>query len=273
MTGARVWTVLAHPWHECYLDALPYLSEPGDIIRTVTPADWAPATGRTEIIFGVARCPETWGKMARAPHVMPYETENVLADGPHREPSERARAALRRPWLNYSRANARRFGDIPLPPRCEPPKDDSCDAEAPIDVLFAGSINSRRARVLHALKERGASVCVVGPAAPVFGAELAALQSRSKLVLNLHYYEPGVFETFRVAPAIARGALVVTESDVYGEAAAWRHTCIVASYENLVETCIDALDFIKTSDHSEYERDDENDGNPERIDPARSAPN
>jgi hypothetical protein len=244
VTAARVWTVLAHPWHECYLDALPFLSEPGDVVRTVAPADYEPATGRTEIVLGVARCPETWGKIRQAPHVLPYETENMLADGPHRAQSLEARAALRRPWLNYSRANARALGDIPLPPRLW------YDVEATnrtrttpkeYDVFFAGSCNARRIRILNELQKAGLtlSLCSSNLALARFGAELAAEEAKARIVLNLHYYEPGVFEVFRVCPALSRGAKVISESDDFGEADEW---CDASHpYEKLVDVVLFAL--------------------------------
>lgn len=235
----RVWTVLAHPWHDCYLDALPFLAEPGDVVRTVAPADYEPASGRTEIVFGVARCPETWGKIKRAPHVIPYETENMLADGPHRAPSLDARAALRRPWLNYSRANARAMGDIPLPPRRAKLPMRKPGHLARADVLFVGSINRRRAVVLEQLREAGVSIVPVTTQMPLFGAELRNVARSCRLLLNVHYYAPGVFEVFRCAPMLNWGVQIISEDDAAGEADEW---CAASHpYEKLVDVVLFAL--------------------------------
>lgn len=236
---SRVWTVLAHPWHECYLDALPFLAEPGDVVRTVAPADYEPATGRTEIVFGVARCPETWAKIKHAPHALPYETENMLAEGPHKAPSLEARAALRRPWLNYSRANAQAMGDIPLPPRADvslafwPPNRDP----KIFDLLFVGSLNHRRNAILCALANRGFKIAPITTANPLFGQRLFEVADMCAALLNVHYYEPPVFESFRVAPLVGRGMRIITEDDPAGECEAYLgpETGFSAPYEKLVE--------------------------------------
>jgi len=245
---SRLWTVLAHPWHECYLDVVPFLAEGGDTVRDVKPHMWEPATDRPEIVLGLAQawkiCPNVRRRAALAQNVIPYETENLLAPGGHRRASEVCRQALRpQLWLNYSRANARVFGDIPLPPRNGGPgrlyrHDLAAQMPGPIDVFFAGSINRRRANVLEQLVEAGCVVDVVGTQAPLWGDALEARMARAKVVLNLHYYDPGVFEVFRVAPAVARGHIVISEADPAGEGHDW---CRCVPYKNLVGEVLYAL--------------------------------
>ena len=104
-----------------------------------------------------------------------------------------------------------------------------------IDVLFYGSVNERRARALEALRAAGLRVHV---AYGVYGSERDALVSRSKVVLNLHYYDTSIFELVRVSYLLANRKAVVAELDPRTEidpdlAGAVR----LAPYEGLVEAC------------------------------------
>ena len=87
------------------------------------------------------------------------------------------------PILSMSRTNANK------------PKD--------IDVLFYGTANSRRNIILGLLKEQlqshGYNMTVVST---LFGAELLDHISRSKVVLNVHYYANSIFESERVHTAL-----------------------------------------------------------------------
>lgn len=77
-----------------------------------------------------------------------------------------------------------------------------------IDVLFYGSVNDRRGRVLQALKLAGLRTHV---AFDTYGAERDALIARAKTVLNLHYYETSIFELVRVSYLLANRKAVIAE--------------------------------------------------------------
>ena len=51
-------------------------------------------------------------------------------------------------------------------------------------------------------------------------------------MLNVLYYTPGVFESFRVLPALCRGATVISEESVGGEGQDW---CKCVPYESIVD--------------------------------------
>lgn len=72
-----------------------------------------------------------------------------------------------------------------------------------IDVMFYGTANSRRNIILGLLKEQlqshGYNMTVVST---LFGAELLDYISRSKVVLNVHYYANSIFESDRVHTAL-----------------------------------------------------------------------
>ena len=64
-----------------------------------------------------------------------------------------------------------------------------CPLEENIDVLFYGAVNERRGRALQRMKDRGLRTVVAFGA---YGAERDALIARSRIVVNIHYYESRV---------------------------------------------------------------------------------
>jgi hypothetical protein len=80
--------------------------------------------------------------------------------------------------------------------------------EEDIDVLFYGCINDRRSKVLKELVDMGLNVKAVFG---VYGASRDALIARSKVVLNLHYYDTAIFEIVRVSYLLANSKAVVAE--------------------------------------------------------------
>jgi hypothetical protein len=96
-----------------------------------------------------------------------------------------------------------------------------------IDVLFYGSMNERRAKVIKELRRTGLYV-----AAPfgAYGKERDALIARAKVVLNMHYYEPGEFEAVRVSYLWANRKCVVSESSPTGPTGG-------EPYGHLVDAC------------------------------------
>jgi hypothetical protein len=79
-----------------------------------------------------------------------------------------------------------------------------------IDVLFYGSTNERRNKVLDDIRNLGINLKTVFG---VYGKERDELISRSKLVLNLHFYNSKIFEIVRVFYLMTNGKAVVAEVD------------------------------------------------------------
>lgn len=77
-----------------------------------------------------------------------------------------------------------------------------------IDVLFYGHVNPRRAQILTALKMEGLSVCLLNN---LYGQSRDEHIARSKIVLNLHYYESQIFEIIRVFYLLTNAVPVVGE--------------------------------------------------------------
>lgn len=108
-----------------------------------------------------------------------------------------------------------------------------------IDVLFYGSINLRRQKILNDMRREG--LCVKSVSG-LYGSSRDALISRSKVVLNLHYYNSQIFEVIRVFYLLANRVAVVSEVN--------QETSIdpsflagirCAPYDGLVSACVDLV--------------------------------
>lgn len=108
-----------------------------------------------------------------------------------------------------------------------------------IDVLFYGSINDRRSKILESLKESGLNVHA---SFGVYGKDRDDLIARSKLVLNMHYYDSEIFEVVRVFYLLSNSVPVVGEinpSTVINNL--YKNAVIGARYEELVNACINLV--------------------------------
>lgn len=81
--------------------------------------------------------------------------------------------------------------------------------ERDIDVLFSGAMNPRRQKVLDGFRKEGLRVlwndCL-------YGAKRDALHARSNLVLNMRFYEDGVYTTVRASHLVANGMPMLSET-------------------------------------------------------------
>ena len=144
--------------------------------------------------------------------------------------------------LDYSRQNIERLAELglhdvglleighhPVLERIE------TDLDQPLDVLFYGSLNERRAEILHELDSRGLRV---HHAFGVYGAARDALIAQSKVVLNLHHFEAKVFEVVRVSYVLANGCFVVSETGGDAELEEpYRDAVAFADYDELADVC------------------------------------
>ncbi len=119
-----------------------------------------------------------------------------------------------------------------------------------IDVLFYGSTNKRRIAVLNDLIRAGLRVHKLYN---VFGAERDAWISRSKIVLNVHTQEHGIFEIFRCAHLFANSKCVISETGsdaalekLYGDCAVWCRP------QDLVKTCVAYVENQRARSVREY---------------------
>jgi hypothetical protein len=77
-----------------------------------------------------------------------------------------------------------------------------------IPILFYGAFNKYRLNTINALKQKGHDITVANN---IFEDAIADMLSRTKIVLNIHYYENGYLEIFRINEALSHGCNVVSE--------------------------------------------------------------
>ena len=78
-----------------------------------------------------------------------------------------------------------------------------------IDVLFFGSMNPRRQEIIQRLRSSGLQVAAVFG---IYGQQRDALIARSKLLLNVHFYEAKVLEIVRISYLLANRCAILSES-------------------------------------------------------------
>ena len=106
-----------------------------------------------------------------------------------------------------------------------------------IDVLFYGVVNERRRKIFDALVAAGLVAVTLSPG--IYGAERDAFIARSKVVLNVHYYEDRIHELVRTSYLLANSKAVVSECEGDTEIDADIRAGILAlPYAQLVEGCV-----------------------------------
>jgi len=106
--------------------------------------------------------------------------------------------------------------------------------EADIDVLFYGAVNDRREKILADLR----SHCRVEELFQVYGPQRDAYIARSKIVLNVHFYEAAIMEQVRLSYLLNNARCVVSEESAINP---FKDMLITAEYDRLVETCLGYL--------------------------------
>jgi len=136
------------------------------------------------------------------------------------------------------------IGYMPSLTRIKPVEED-------IDVLFCGSINDRRKTIRDGLMRHSKSMFTFA-----YGETRDMLIARAKIVLNIHFYNPKIFEIVRCSYPLANRKCVVSEVGSEEELERpfmGRHETdgglMFVRYEELVDSCLHLLkspDAIKT---------------------------
>lgn len=112
-----------------------------------------------------------------------------------------------------------------------------------IDVLFIGSLNWRRRALLDKLISSGLNVKELFG---VYGAERDAYIARSKLLLNIHYYESKVLEMVRLSYLAANRCTILSEHSVNPQDDQdYENAIRFVSIENMVEVAHDLVKDIQ----------------------------
>jgi hypothetical protein len=99
-----------------------------------------------------------------------------------------------------------------------------------IDVLFYGCINERRQKIINQLLSRQVWVKLLFG---VYGAERDHWIERSKLIMNIHYYESQIFEIVRVFYLLTNSRAVIAEINE------------TTSIESIYKPAIESSEYIK----------------------------
>jgi hypothetical protein len=198
--------------------------------------------GRRHIVLGSNLLPAL--RVRPEPGTILYNLEQVQAGSSWMRP-ELLELFRQFPVWDYSARNIDRWVELGVPrPRCVPigtVPEMTRIASRPeeIDVLFYGSINERRKKIIDALRARGVRAeAVFG----VYGAARDQLISASRLILNVHYYEAKVFEIVRVSYLLANRRAVVSERGADPEEEAEFEAGVAfADHAELVDRCVDLL--------------------------------
>ncbi|WP_156992332.1 class I SAM-dependent methyltransferase [Paraburkholderia oxyphila] len=109
-------------------------------------------------------------------------------------------------------------------------------AQQDVDVLSYGSINERRSKILDALREAG---LVVQHLVGVYGVERDQWIARSKILLNVHFYEDKIHEVIRTSFLLANRKAVVSECEPETEIDDdLRDALVAVPYGEIVQTCV-----------------------------------
>ncbi|MFP4418547.1 MAG: hypothetical protein ACOC4C_03780 [Fibrobacterota bacterium] len=102
-----------------------------------------------------------------------------------------------------------------------------------IDVLFFGSVNQRRRKILQAIANEGVGIKTLFG---VYGEQRDKIIGRSKIIVNIHNYEAQIFESIRVSYLLNNGCFVLSEtSPVYP----YPHVEMIRTQqERLAEECL-----------------------------------
>lgn len=108
--------------------------------------------------------------------------------------------------------------------------------EKDIDIFFYGSINQRRLDIIQQLQNKGLNVVY---RYNIWNDERDELISRSKIILNMHYYQKGILETARLSYLLSNDCFVVSETSVDNHLDDYHKPYVAFSnYDNLVQTCV-----------------------------------
>ena len=107
------------------------------------------------------------------------------------------------------------------------------------DILFYGSMNNRREKILSGLINKGIKVKYLFN---TYSKERDIEIAKSKYVLNLHFYDSQVFEFARCGYLLINGRPVISESGRDPFEKKFSNAIEFSGYETLVEHCLELLD-------------------------------
>ncbi len=107
------------------------------------------------------------------------------------------------------------------------------------DLSFWGASCSRRDELLQSLQRNGIRVNRVNGA---FGSALSSAIAGSKICMNIHALDSGIFEVARCLRPIAMGIPIISETSVMPESIDWSQSGIIfCDYADMERVCLDLI--------------------------------
>ena len=104
--------------------------------------------------------------------------------------------------------------------------------ERPIDILFYGSINSRREKILTELGKKYKVKVYINN---LWDKDRDEMIKKSKIVINIHYYQNAILELHRISYLLSNKCLVISENG--RDSNQFEKITILSSYTNLIKEC------------------------------------
>jgi hypothetical protein len=108
------------------------------------------------------------------------------------------------------------------------------------DFAFFGAMNQRRERIIQNLNDAGLSVKVIKGR---YGDELSEALSDCRALLNVHYYESGLFEVARCIRPVSMHVPIFSESSVFPKYVDWTEAGI--EFADYAQMTNHAFDFLR----------------------------
>ncbi len=119
-----------------------------------------------------------------------------------------------------------------------------------IDILFLGTFNERRIRYFNELKKLNKNLVF---RQGVYGDEKLKLISRAKIVLNINFYETGIFEWTRIYQLLINKKFIITEdSNDMDEYKDLNSGLIISAFGNVYDT-VSKIDYYLDHPQERYE--------------------
>jgi SAM-dependent methyltransferase len=155
---------------------------------------------------GGAKLPLSYLELLRHSLVIDYHAANLAAYGADAEDV---------PLIS--------FGHAPYLPKA--PISAAAIAARPIDLLFFGSMNERRAKLIARIEACGRKVTTLNT--PVYGPERDLIVAQARGVLNCHFYASARFEQVRAFQVLSLGTPLVAERTFGTDAGEAFDTCSI----------------------------------------------
>lgn len=134
-----------------------------------------------------------------------------------------------------------RFFEVPIVPTPSLATSGHAPSAPEVDVLFFASESPRREEIVRRLQAAGLTIDWIRGGA--FGTDLAPAMIRSRIVLNVHYYQTRLAPSTRMLQAAVRGVPIVSETSVQTGRCDWsRSGVLFADYDDVVEACRTLID-------------------------------